>query len=115
MTYAERIRLAKASLETLRDTQCEECQFWHGSHALTCSRLTVESLLLNYEGERTCALHNRGAFDIQHRRLTEQLTLWQGKFHALGHENNKLRAIMRSLVKGMEMQKEIADDEHRKN
>jgi hypothetical protein len=95
MTYAERLNAAKQTLELLRGTQCEECQYWHGSHALTCSRLTVDSLLLNYEGERFCNQHNLQASQIRDRRQTEQVTLWQGKFHALRHENNRLRAKVR--------------------
>jgi regulator of replication initiation timing len=72
-------------------TRCPECQLYHGAHRPPCSLVTVESLRKDLESSQWLEKHNRTARDIQFRRMTEQLTFWQGKFHALRHENNKLR------------------------
>lgn len=75
----------------MSDEQCSECSYYRGAHACYCSRITVDELRKSLMQALERENHNRTAREIQFRRLNERLTFWQGKFHALRHENNKLR------------------------
>lgn len=72
-------------------TRCPECKMYYRSHWPSCSLVTVESLRRDLAASQKLEKRNREARYIQFRRMVEQLTLWQGKFHAIRHENNKLR------------------------
>jgi uncharacterized protein (DUF305 family) len=73
------------------DEQCFECGYYRGHHADSCGHTTIEQLRERLKSVHELEKRNRTACEIQFRRMKEQLTLWQGKFHALRHENNKLR------------------------
>lgn len=73
--------------------KCPECGYGfralsnHINHSVTCSRIDLESarhhLHLNAEAQK------RAAFWRAKDR--ERAMLWEGKFHVLRHENNRLR------------------------
>lgn len=75
----------------MSDEQCSECSYYRGAHAYYCSHTTMDELRKSLMQALERENRNRTARDIQFRRMKELLSLWQGKFHALRHENNKLR------------------------
>lgn len=78
-----------------RWSQCAECRHFYGGHKLDCSLITVEFLKSQLIKMREMEMHNSRARQIQRNREKDLLTLWQGKFHALRHENNQLRKKLR--------------------
>lgn len=94
--------------------RCPECgalTYSHESerHAFNCSRITLEdaiSQLLTYHAawwklekddrEWRAALELRA--EKERTQLKEQVTLWQGKFALVAHENNALRRKLPNIV-----------------
>lgn len=70
---------------------CPECEFgyttekqWHRQY---CT-LQPHNQLIN---SMRVFQHNEAAFNIQRKRLREQVTFWQGKYQIVKQENNALR------------------------
>ena len=80
--------------------RCSECRAYDvggggWKHGIECSQVTAEeraqrwqeSYQMLYDRERKTQSRHNAAITRWH----EQVTLWQGKFQAVKHENNKLR------------------------
>lgn len=70
--------------------KCPECGAYL-RHAYDCSKLTLQQArVMLVEGAKAS---NSNMVNAEHERLRliKQVTFWQGKFHAVRHENNKLR------------------------
>jgi hypothetical protein len=74
---------------------CEECKAVRGQHSGYCSRQTLEQAIASYKSlaARYSSEADRYGKGMEH--LREQVTLWQGKFRIVAHENNRLRAKWR--------------------
>lgn len=69
---------------------CEECRYYKG-HDITCSRMAAEEAIGRL---RAAVVSHRETHDAHRKsaaRLKELITLWQGKYHIVKAENNKLR------------------------
>lgn len=82
-------------IEAIRE-RCPDpkCGAYTG-HSPFCSLATAE-----YKAEQMVQYYSAWLRDVSHyrekaERLREQVTLWQGKFAILKHENNQLRKKIR--------------------
>ncbi len=75
------------------NTPCHECGAYHG-HSYTCSHLTLEQAK---EYLLDCSRGLKRSHESW-LHLRREVTFWQGKFHMVRHENNKLRKNNRRLT-----------------
>lgn len=77
--------------------ECPTCGALDGNHSWTCSSAPAAWRAANFHkvvmlfNDRCVAMEQRGD------RLVGQVTLWQGKFRIVAHENNQLRKRLRAL------------------
>lgn len=80
--------------------KCEKCGACSG-HAVDCPDLTLELARVMILESWTAANSNLRNAHEETRRMRRQVCFWQGKFHAVKHENNQLRKrnelIMRTV------------------
>ncbi len=71
--------------------KCPECgayQISSNSHSITCSLQDWKETALRYYN--AWLRDSKALTEVRHRSFN-QVTFWQGKFHAVKHENNQLR------------------------
>jgi hypothetical protein len=90
-TYEEmQNRVLTMTDKEIMATRCPECNCYYGAHRVSCSRMTVDYMRVLLKASHNREQRNTAA----RRRLKETAALWQGKFHLLRHENNKLRRCL---------------------
>lgn len=78
-------------------TKCAACGAYHG-HSFECPEITLDEAkkqLLVYHSQW---LEAQNKYSKKRAGWIGQLQFWQGKFHALRHENNKLRAALKRAI-----------------
>lgn len=86
------------------ENQCPECQQWGAGqgflerHDALCTQQPVEDQLRKCRDQLKALRDYDATRKTMYRRLKELVTFWQGKFHIVRHENNKLRKKWHHLI-----------------
>ncbi len=87
--------MAKVITYPSGEKKCDECGRFEISgkipHSVDCSETPIEKKAIEYERMYKSLLAHCQGHSRKFAHLADQITFWQGKFHALRHENNKLR------------------------
>ncbi len=71
--------------------KCESCGIFNGHHTIDCKELTDDDKLKEYPRIVKEYLGNLDYIRSLQKRITKEITFWQGKFRIVAHENNMLR------------------------
>lgn len=71
--------------------RCKDCGCFFGGHTYRCKNLSDKDKLDMYPRLAEAYSTNLNYTEHLRKKITKEMTFWQGKFRIVAHENNMLR------------------------